>query len=278
MVTFPCAKINLGLNIVARRNDGYHNIETVFYPIPLHDNLEVVSAPNATQPCLLHETGLQLDSSPQSNLVVKVYQLLKEDYAQLPPIEVWLHKRIPSGAGLGGGSSDAAFMMRLLNEQYNLGMEDDDIEYRLGKIGADCPFFYKAHPAYATGIGDILTPINFDLAGWNLLLVKPRVHVSTKEAYALVSPKPSKENLLLSLERPVETWKDTVKNDFETSVFYKHPEIAAIKQTLYDMGAVYASMSGSGSSVFGLFRNRQPEAEEVFRDCFVSEMRLHAFE
>ena len=277
MVVFPCAKINLGLNIVARRTDGYHDIETVFYPIPLHDNLEVVSAPNATQPCLLHETGLQLDGTPENNLVVKVYHQLREDYPQIPPIEVWLHKRIPSGAGLGGGSSDAAFMMRLLNEQYELGMDDEDVEYRLSRIGADCPFFYHARPAYATGIGDELTPIDFDLAGWNLVLVKPRIHVSTREAYALVNPRASNESLLLSLARPVETWKNTIKNDFEVSVFQRYPEIAAIKQTLYDMGAVYASMSGSGSSVFGLFHNRQPEAEEVFRDCFVSEMRLRAF-
>ena len=266
MVVFPCAKINLGLNIVARRPDGYHDIETVFYPIPLHDNLEVISAPNATQPCLLHETGLQLDGSPDNNLVVKVYRQLREDYPQIPPVEVWLHKRIPSGAGLGGGSSDAAFMMRLLNEEYELGMDDDDVEFRLSRIGADCPFFYHARPAYATGIGDELTPIDFELSGWNLVLVKPRVHVSTREAYALVTPRASSESLLLSLSRPVETWRDTIKNDFELSVFQRYPEISAIKQTLYDMGAEYASMSGSGSSVFGLFRNRQPEAEEVFRD------------
>ena len=209
--------------------------------------------------------------------MIRVLNQLREDYKQIPPLEIWLHKRIPSGAGLGGGSSDAAFMMRLLNEQYELGMDDEDVEYRLSRIGADCPFFYHARPAYATGIGDELTPIDFDLAGWNLVLVKPRIHVSTREAYALVNPRASNENLLLSLARPVETWKDTIKNDFEVSVFQRYPEIAAIKQTLYDMGAVYASMSGSGSSVFGLFHNRQPEAEEVFRDCFVSEMRLRAF-
>lgn len=239
--------------------------------------MEVVSAPNATQPCLLHETGIQLDGMPENNLVVKVYHQLREDYAHIPPIEVWLHKRIPSGAGLGGGSSDAAFMMRLLNEQYALDMTDEDIEFRLSKIGADCPFFYHARPAYATGIGDQLTSIDFDLAGWNLVLVKPRIHVSTREAYALVTPRASTENLLLSLARPIETWKDTIKNDFEVSVFQRYPEIAAIKQTLYDMGAVYASMSGSGASVYGLFRNREPEVDEVFRDCFVSSMRLRTF-
>ena len=156
MVVFPCCKINLGLNVVERRSDGYHNIETVFYPIPLHDNLEVLSAKNATQPYLFHQTGYELEGTPDNNLVIRVLNQLREDYKQIPPLEIWLHKRIPSGAGLGGGSSDAAFMMRLLNEQYDLQMDDEDIEYRLSQLGADCAFFYKAKPAYATGIGDQL--------------------------------------------------------------------------------------------------------------------------
>lgn len=274
MVVFPCCKINLGLNVVERRTDGYHNLETVFYPIPLHDNLEVITAKNASQPYLLHNTGLSVDGADENNLVVKVYNLLREDYKQIPPVEIWLHKRIPSGAGLGGGSSDAAFMMRLLNEQYELGMDDEDIEYRLSRLGADCAFFYQARPAFATGIGDQLIPIDFDLAGWNFVLVKPDIHVSTREAYSMVRPKPSTHSLLQALSRPVETWKDTVKNDFEYSVFQHYPEIAAIKQTLYDMGAAYASMSGSGSSVFALFERSQPEAESVFSDCFVYETRL----
>lgn len=278
MVVFPCCKINLGLNVVERRSDGYHNIETIFYPIPLHDNLEVVTAQNASQPYLLHQTGLTLDGDPDNNLVVKVYNLLREDYKQLPPIEIWLHKRIPSGAGLGGGSSDAAFMMRLLNEKYELGMDEEDIEYRLSHLGADCTFFYHARPAFATGIGNELTYLDFDLRGWNFVLVKPDIHVSTKQAYSMVRPKPSAHNLLEAVSRPVETWKDTVKNDFEYSVFLHHPEIAAIKQTLYDMGAVYASMSGSGSSVFGLFNRSQPEAADVFHDCMVYETRLRKIE
>lgn len=274
MVVFPCCKINLGLNVVERRTDGYHNLETVFYPIPLHDNLEVITVKHASQPYLLHKTGLHVEGADENNLVVKVYNLLREDYEQIPPVEIWLHKRIPSGAGLGGGSSDAAFMMRLLNEQYGLGMDDEDIEYRLSRLGADCPFFYHSRPAFATGIGDQLMPIDFDLAGWNFLLVKPNIHVSTREAYSMVRPRPSSESLLQSLSRPVDTWRDTVKNDFEYSVFQHYPEIAAIKQTLYDMGASYASMSGSGSSVFALFERSQPDAESVFSDCFVYETRL----
>lgn len=274
MVVFPCCKINLGLNVVERRSDGYHNLETVFYPIPLHDNLEVTTAKHASQPYLLHKTGLHVEGDDENNLVVKVFNLLREDFKQIPPVEIWLHKRIPSGAGLGGGSSDAAFMMRLLNEKYELGMDDEDIEYRLSRLGADCPFFYQARPAFATGIGDQLMPIDFDLAGWNFLLVKPDIHVSTRDAYSMVRPKPSSESLLQSLSRPVDTWRETVKNDFEYSVFQHYPEIAAIKQTLYDMGATYASMSGSGSSVFALFERSQPEAESVFHDCFVYETRL----
>lgn len=274
MVVYPCCKINLGLNVVERRPDGYHNLETVFYPIPLHDNLEVVTAPKATTPYLLHQTGIRLEGNMEHNLVVRVLEQLRETYPQIPPVEIWLHKRIPAGAGLGGGSSDAAFMMRLLNEQYGLGMDDEDMEYRLSRLGADCAFFNKAVPAFATGIGDQLMPIDFTLAGWNFVLVKPSIHVSTREAFSMIVPGKPKVRLLEAISHPVEMWRDTVVNDFERSVFMHYPEIKAIKETLYDMGATYASMTGSGSSVFALFHDRQPEAAEVFADCFVYETRL----
>lgn len=274
MVVFPCCKINLGLNVVSRRPDGYHNLETVFYPIPLHDNLEVIDAPKSTEPYVLHQTGIPIEGTPESNLVVRVLNQLRETYSQIPPVEIWLHKRIPSGAGLGGGSSDAAFMMRLVNEQYELGMTDDDMEYRLSRLGADCAFFNKSVPCFATGIGEVLMPINFTLAGWDFVLVKPDIHVSTKEAFSMVQPRRPERSLLEAITHPVEEWRDTVVNDFERSVFLHHPEIAAIKATLYDMGAVYASMTGSGSSVFGLFQHRQPEAAEIFRNHFVYETRL----
>lgn len=274
MVVFPCCKINLGLNVVERRPDGYHNLETVFYPVPLNDNLEVLTASHLTSTYLLHETGIRLEGSGDNNLVVRVLETLRETYPQIPPVEIWLHKRIPAGAGLGGGSSDAAFMMRLLNTQYNLGMNDEDMEYRLSRIGADCAFFNKCVPAFATGIGDQLIPINLTLAGWNLVLVKPNIHVSTREAFSMISPHRPEKSLLESLNRPIETWRETVFNDFEKSVFIHHPEIAAIKSTLYDMGAVYASMSGSGSCVYAFFHDRQPEVREIFADCFVHETRL----
>lgn len=274
MVVFPCCKINLGLNVVSRRPDGYHNLETVFYPIPLHDNLEVVELEGSNAPYVLHTTGIHIDGTPESNLVIRVLNQLRETYPQIPPVEIWLHKRIPSGAGLGGGSSDAAFMMRLLNEKYALGMDDDDMEYRLSRLGADCAFFNRATSAFATGIGDVLMPIDLTLGGWNFVLVKPDIHVSTREAFSMIKPARPQHSLLASLSRPVEEWRDTVVNDFERSVFSHHPEIAAIKMTLYDMGAVYASMTGSGSSVFGLFRTRQPEASEIFKEHFVYETRL----
>ena len=274
MVVFPCCKINLGLNVVSRRPDGYHNLETVFYPIPLHDNLEVIDAPKSIEPYRLHQTGIPIEGAAESNLVVRVLTQLRETYPQIPPVEIWLHKRIPSGAGLGGGSSDAAFMMRLLNEQYDLGMTDDDMEYRLSRLGADCAFFNKAVPCFATGIGDQLMPINFTLGGWDFVLVKPDINVSTREAFSMIHPRRPERSLLEAISHPVEEWRDTVVNDFERSVFLHHPEIAAIKATLYDMGAVYASMTGSGSSVFGLFQHRQPEASEIFRNHFVYETRL----
>ena len=275
MVVFPCCKINLGLNVVARRSDGYHDIETLFYPVPLNDNLEVVTASRLTTSYVLHETGIPLEGSGQHNLVVRVLETLRETYPQqIPPVEIWLHKRIPAGAGLGGGSSDAAFMKRLLNTQYDLGMNDEDIEYRLARLGADCAFFNRCKPAFATGIGDRLMPVNLSLAGWNLVLVKPDVYVSTREAFSMIVPQRADHPLLEALQRPVETWRETVSNDFEKSVFLHYPKIAAIKATLYDMGAVYASMSGSGSCVYALFHDRQPEVKDIFPDCFVYETRL----
>lgn len=262
--------------MVSKRPDGYHNLETVFYPIPLHDNLEVVEMKNSNSPYQLHETGIHIEGAPETNLVVRVLEQLRETYPHIPPVEIWLHKRIPSGAGLGGGSSDAAFMMRLLNDQFCLGMDDEDMEYRLSRLGADCAFFNKAVPAFATGIGDQLMPINLTLAGWYFVLVKPDIHVSTRDAFSMITPQRPERSLLEALSHPVEEWRGTVVNDFEKSVFMHHPEIAAIKMTLYSMGAAYASMTGSGSSVFGLFHNRQPEAQDVFKNHFVYETRLRA--
>ncbi len=268
MLLLPNCKINIGLNVVARRADGYHDLETVFYPIPLRDNLEIAPAPDSPAPWKLQTGGIPCGGDAADNLVVRVYLSLAKDFA-MPPVEIFLRKNVPMGAGLGGGSSDAAFMMRGLNELFALGLSEEEMERRLARLGADCAFFVKNRPAFATGIGDQLSPLPLSLAGRYIVLVKPPVHVSTAEAYAGVTPRRPDCPLRDAVLRPVEEWRDTVRNDFEPSVFAAHPEIAAVKRTLYDMGAAYAAMSGSGSTVYGLFDRPAEEAREVFEGCFV---------
>lgn len=264
----PCAKINLGLNVVERRQDGYHNIETVFLPVPIFDALEVhtmyESFPLTTN-CSLKVTGTTELCEEQKNLVVKAYNLLSKDY-KLPRVFVHLHKGIPSQAGMGGGSSDAAFMIRLLNEQFSLGLSTEQMRHYAAQLGADCAFFITAdtntpQPLYATGIGDKLQPINNK---WNALkdkwivFVKPDVAVSTKEAYAGITPTKPTMNCRDAVMLPIEQWRENLINDFEKSIFPKLPILAEIKQRLYNHGAIYAAMSGSGSTLFGIF-NEKPD-------------------
>ena len=273
MLLLPNCKINIGLNIVSKRSDGYHNLETVFFPIPLRDNLEFKEIENEDVPYRLVSGGVPIEGKPEDNLIVKVYLDMKAEF-NLPALELSLYKNIPLGAGLGGGSSDAAAMMKGLNEAYNLQLSAEDMEKRLAKFGADCPFFVRNKPAYATGIGDELTNCNVSLKDKFFVLVKPDVFVSTKEAYAHVTPKLPAIPLAEAIKLPIETWKEQIVNDFEQSVFPFHPELPAIKQTLYDMGAVYASMSGSGSTMYGIFNRPTPEANEVFDKCFVYTKKL----
>ncbi len=273
MLLLPNCKINIGLNIVSKRSDGYHNLETVFFPIPLRDNLEFKEIENEDVPYRLVSGGVPIEGKPEDNLIVKVYLDMKAEF-NLPALELSLYKNIPMGAGLGGGSSDAAAMMKGLNETYNLQLSAEDMEKRLAKFGADCPFFVRNKPAYATGIGDELTNCNVSLKDKFIVLVKPDVFVSTKEAYAHVTPKLPAIPLAEAIKLPIETWKEQIVNDFEQSVFPFHPELPAIKQTLYDMGAVYASMSGSGSTMYGIFNRPTPEANEVFDKCFVYTKKL----
>lgn len=273
MLLLPNCKINIGLNIVSKRSDGYHNLETVFFPIPLRDNLEFKEIENEDVPYRLVSGGVPIEGKPEDNLIVKVYLDMKVEF-NLPALELSLYKNIPMGAGLGGGSSDAAAMMKGLNEAYNLQLSAEDMEKRLAKFGADCPFFVRNKPAYATGIGDELTNCNVSLKDKFIVLVKPDVFVSTKEAYAHVTPKLPAIPLAEAIKLPIETWKEQIVNDFEQSVFPFHPELPAIKQTLYDMGAVYASMSGSGSTMYGIFNRPTPEANEVFDKCFVYTKKL----
>ena len=273
MLLLPNCKINIGLNIVSKRSDGYHNLETVFFPIPLRDNLEFKEIENEDVPYRLVSGGVPIEGKPEDNLIVKVYLDMKAEF-NLPALELSLYKNIPMGAGLGGGSSDAAAMMKGLNEAYNLQLSAEDMEKRLAKFGADCPFFVRNKPAYATGIGDELTNCNVSLKDKFIVLVKPDVFVSTKEAYAHVTPKLPAIPLAEAIKLPIETWKEQIVNDFEQSVFPFHPELPAIKQPLYAMGAVYASMSGSGSTMYGIFNRPTPEANEVFDKCFVYTKKL----
>lgn len=266
MITFPNAKINLGLNIISKRPDNYHNLETIFYPVDLQDALEVVDAQDETG-CNLHISGLKIDGDPQKNLVVKAYNFLKERFP-LPPVDVYLHKVIPFGAGLGGGSSDAAFMLRLLRDKYTLPLTDNELMIIASRLGADCPFFLLNKPVLAGGIGNEFSPVRLSLKDYFLVLVKPDILVSTAEAYSLVKPVRPEISLSDIIEKPVEEWKKLMVNDFEQSVFSRYPEIEAIKNVLYESGAVYASMSGSGSSVYGLF-TKSVDLSEKFSGCFL---------
>lgn len=255
MICYPNAKINIGLNVVEKRSDGYHNLETIFYPIPLTDALEVVHNPVSDDAFSFSNSGIVVDAKPEENICIKALNLIKVKY-NIPNVDVHLHKLIPFGAGLGGGSADGAFMLNVINKEFELGIPAEELHSMAAQLGADCAFFINNKPAYATGIGDQLQPIKLDLSGYYLALIKPPIHVSTPEAYSGIEPNPSEEKLLELIQLPVEQWKHHIKNDFEKSVFAAHPEIGKIKMDLYDAGADYACMSGSGSSVFGLFKNK----------------------
>lgn len=279
MITFPCAKINLGLNIVSKRPDGYHNLETVFYPIPLTDALEIKYMDEkfpSESPCDLKITGNDVDCNEEDNLVIKAYQLLAADF-QLPRVHAHLVKRIPTQAGLGGGSSDAAYMIRLLDERFRLNIGIPEMERYAAKLGADCAFFITADPSYAEGIGDVLMPVDVPgagLGGYYLAVVKPSIAVSTRDAYAAIVPKTPAKCCRDIVRQPIETWKDELVNDFEAPIFAMHPELATIKQSLYDAGAVYAAMSGSGSALFGIFREQPTGLEKEFEGMFCQVMKL----
>lgn len=248
MTLYPNCKINIGLRVVRKREDGYHDLETIFYPVPLCDELEITPGSDPTcaqgdstwgQTPHIELEGIAVDCPVEDNLIYKCYRMMKEKYPQIGPVSIRFRKNIPFGAGLGGGSSDATHTAIALNELFHLGLSREQIARDVRSLGADCPFFAYNSPCFAEGIGDVLTPIDFSLAGKRLILIKPDVHVSTKEAYSGVVP----------YEAPF----DKTVNDFEKSVFPLHPELAEIKKRLLDAGAIYAAMSGSGSTIFGLF-------------------------
>lgn len=250
MLVFPNAKINLGLHIVERRPDGYHNLETIFFPIPLYDVLEIVPARGNDN--TLTTLGRAIDCDPEKNLVMRAVRLMQAHY-DVPPVDIYLHKIIPHGAGLGGGSSDAAFAMRALNDMFKLGVDKATLAAMAATLGADCPFFIYNTPMMATGIGDILTPVDVKLEGLTLLLVKPPVNVPTAVAYSHVTPTAGTSRLPEHAALPPSQWTDAMANDFEPSVFAAYPQLQSIKRAIAARGALFTAMSGSGSAIFGLF-------------------------
>lgn len=252
MILFPNAKINLGLDIERRRPDGYHDIVTVMYPVGWTDVLEIV--PARGEETTLTVTGNAVDCPPEKNLVMKAYRALEAEVA-LPKVDIYLHKIIPDGAGLGGGSADAAFTLTGLNEIFDLDLPKERLAEIAGKIGADCSFFIYNRPMLCTGTGTTMSPIDVDLSGYSVAIVKPPFSVPTREAYSAVTPAVADNRIADILTHPAEKWRGLLKNDFEPTVGGLHPEIFAIRDRLYDLGATYSAMSGSGSAVFGIFKN-----------------------
>ena len=236
--------------MVSRRADGYHNLETVFFPVKLCDALEMVVAKETR----LTVSGIEIEGNFSDNLVLKAYRLLKNDF-DLPPVHFHLHKIVPLGAGLGGGSSDAASALKMLNNYFGLNLNTDILEQYAAQIGADCPFFIRNKAVFATGIGNEFQSLQLNLDDYQIVILKPNCSVSTREAYQNITPAKPQIPLFEAIQQPSETWKDTIINDFEKSVFPQYPEIQQLKENLYRMGSVYAAMSGSGSAVFGLFRH-----------------------
>jgi 4-diphosphocytidyl-2-C-methyl-D-erythritol kinase len=273
MITFPNAKINIGLNIVGKRPDGFHDLETIFFPVGWTDVLEIAEASEVG----FASSGIELDSNPDDNLVVKAYRLLQKDFG-LPALKIHLHKQIPFGAGLGGGSSDAAFMLRMLDKTYDLQLSQEKLLAYAAVLGSDCPFFILNRPVLATGRGDIMNIIDLKLNKLFLLLVKPPIEVATANAFRFVTPKTPRESLADLIRLPVSQWRGKIVNQFEESVFQQFPDIEKLRDTFYRLGAVYASMSGSGSSVFGFF-NQLPEHPELLFPApfltFSQQIKIH---
>jgi 4-diphosphocytidyl-2-C-methyl-D-erythritol kinase len=248
MITFPNAKINLGLQVLRKRKDGFHDIETVFYPVPMCDSLEIL--PSEDSESAFHQYGISIGEG--ENLCQKACKLLKMKYP-IRPVDMHLIKHIPSGAGLGGGSSDAAHTLMLLNEIFDLGIKESELEGLASTLGSDCPFFIRNTATLASGRGEVFNSIELDLAGSFIVIVKPDVNISTPEAYAMVRPQDNRPSLREIIHQPISRWKDRLINDFEAPVFHQYPALKTIKEYLYNNGALYASMSGSGSAIFGIF-------------------------
>jgi 4-diphosphocytidyl-2-C-methyl-D-erythritol kinase len=282
VVVFPNCKINIGLHVVRKRADGYHDLETIFYPLPLRDALEAVKRetedvkrqtenPNSSnqtsatpdtsgkeyKSVTLHMSGLPVQGKPEDNLCIKAYHLLQQHHPQLADIDLYLHKAIPMGAGLGGGSADGAFTLQLLNEKFQLNISREKLlDYSL-QLGSDCPFFIVNKPCYATGRGELLQAVQLDLSPYSFLVVHPGVHINTAWAFSQLTPAPSSQSLTDIIQQPLSSWQSVLKNDFEAPVCKQHPDLQAIPEKLYEAGALYASMTGSGSCFYGIFPKEQ---------------------
>lgn len=251
MLTFPNAKINLGLRILRKRPDGFHEIDSCFYPVNWKEALEIIPSESFA----FSTSGIEIDAGNKTgvNLCEQAYQLLAADF-DMPAVNIHLHKSIPIGAGLGGGSADASFTLKMLNELFNLGITTSQLEAYAAALGSDCPFFIQNKPVIAGGRGEEFSPVSLSLKGCYLVMAYPNIHISTKEAYQGVSPQIPEHSCQEILSTPLENWKETLKNDFESSLFPKYPLLSKLKESFYEKGAVYASMTGSGSTIFGLFR------------------------
>jgi 4-diphosphocytidyl-2-C-methyl-D-erythritol kinase len=272
MICFPNAKINLGLRVTSKREDGFHDLDTVFFPVPLHDVLEVITPSTGSADAVTFtHSGIPIPGDVSANLCIKAYYLLKKDYPDLPSILLHLHKHIPMGAGLGGGSSDGAFMLKLLNDKYRLGIGAEQLQKYALALGSDCPFFIINEPVQATGRGEIMQSISCTLSSKTMVLVCPGIHVSTADAFRKIKLSPTAPSCASVIERPIQAWKDNLTNDFEEPVFSAFPEIGNIKEKLYDAGALYASMTGTGSTVYGIF-----ETSPSIKDLFPSHYQLES--
>ena len=268
MVSFPNCKINFGLNIVNKRDDGYHDIETFFFPVHLKDSLEIIEKEKLE----FSTSGFSIEGEPEKNLCIKAYDLLKKDFPKLPTVQMHLHKAIPMGAGLGGGSADGALTLKLLNKKFELNLSEKQlINYSL-QLGSDCPFFILNKPCFATGRGEILEQTGLDLSGFKILIVHPAIHISTAWAFANINPLKPVKSIKQIIQQSISTWKAELINDFEKPVFEKYPEISKIKDALYDAGAIYASMSGSGSAVYGIFRKADLVSITFAENYFIKEI------
>jgi 4-diphosphocytidyl-2-C-methyl-D-erythritol kinase len=274
MIVFPNCKINLGLNILRKRSDGYHDLETIYYPLPLTDSLEIIENKEPVKSPLFPFTcsGLPIEGKPSSNLCVKAYRMLKLDFPLINSVKIHLHKVIPAGAGLGGGSADAAFSLLVLNEIFKLQLSTEQLIEYAAELGSDCPFFIINKPCFARSRGEKLEEIQLDLSAYKFIIVNPGIHIDTGRAFLNIIPAEPEKSVKDVIAGPVHKWKDELKNDFEKIIFLQHREIVDIKDTFYSKGAIYASMSGSGSTVFGIFPKEQQVDISFPVNYFVKEL------